>query len=955
MKALQLFFLLLLIVAAPVAAQPQPQPQPQKNSAPALLTGQVIVKFTPDAARSGISPLLLGGAVAEFGISDVGPWLNPTLVKWRMPFYKGSNQTQEAGLLRIALVRYSAALPPREVAQALAKLPGVEYAEPISRPRLLRTPNDPSIADQWYLQQISAFDAWDSVQADSTLLIAISDTGIEPDHEDLAAAIWKNPGENGTDSEGKEKSTNGKDDDGNGYVDDWRGYDFSGYDGLHPDNNPDPAGEAHGTESAGIAAAIGDNDRGIAGVAYGARLMSLKIATDGASPDLIGGYESILYAAKMGARVINCSWGDIVRSQAEQEVIDVATNTYKSLVVVAAGNNGLETPMYPASYRGALSVAATDDQDKRASFSRYNYYVDLAAPGTRLLTTDIGNSYRRDDGTSFACPIVAGAAALVMKKYPELSPEQVAEVLRASCDDITPLLPPQLANKFGSGRLNLYRAVTQGPAIRSARMIEYKLNDNSGDGIADAGEFVSIQLTVKNLLAPCDSLAVTMESANYPLIVVGNNRVRFNGLATGGTATSPTGNFGFTIPADIPANSELVLKVATITLDRTNYDYIILPISPTYQTTDLNNITATFNSTGNIAYNGLNRTQGDGFTYGASRRLLFHGGLVVGTDAGHVADVVRVGGLSQGTAQGFQMAKPYRLTVAADSSVQTGYALFNDSAMLAQSRIGVEVAMTTTEYRKTDLDNFVIVRYRLKNTSGAPLTNLHCGLYLDWDIGLDGLGDVAGFDPDSRMGYQQNPDAGQQKLLTGAAILEGNGDNFYAINNDDPENGVQIDFSPAKKWGKISGGLARTLSDPGDASMMIAAGPIAIAAGDTATVAFALLAATDFQALRQSVVRAKVAYNGSSPAPAEEPANSFTMLQSFPNPARGVVTIRWSNRPQRPAVLEVYNLVGETIMQLPVAAGVQQIQLPLQGLAAGLYQVALATGSQRAVGSFVVQ
>ena len=108
MKALQLFFLLLML-AAPIAAQSQPQ----QNSTPDLLTGQVIVKFTPDAARSGISPLLLGGAVAEFGISDVGPWLNPTLVKWRMPFYKGSNQTQEAGLLRIALVRYSAALPPR--------------------------------------------------------------------------------------------------------------------------------------------------------------------------------------------------------------------------------------------------------------------------------------------------------------------------------------------------------------------------------------------------------------------------------------------------------------------------------------------------------------------------------------------------------------------------------------------------------------------------------------------------------------------------------------------------------------------------------------------------------------------------------------------------------------------------------------------------------------------------
>ena len=948
MKALRLFLLMLLAVATLPAQTGQPH-----TVGSDLVPNRVLVKFTRDAARSGITPLLLGGVAAQFGISDVRPWLNPALVKWRMAMYKSTSQSQEAGLLRIAVVEYSASVDPRHVAQSLAKLPGVEYAEPIGRLRLLLQPNDPSLADQWYLEKISAMEAWDSVQADSTLLIAITDTGIEPDHEDLAAAVWKNPGENGTDSEGKEKSTNGKDDDGNGYVDDWRGYDFSGYDGLHPDNNPSPAGEGHGTEGAGIAAGIANNDRGIAGVAYGARLMSLKIATDGASPDLVNGYESILYAAKMGAQVINCSWGDVVRSRAEQEVIDVAVGNYNAVVVAAAGNNGLETPMYPASYRGVISVAATDEEDRRASFSRYNYFVDLAAPGTRLLTTDIGNSYRRDDGTSFACPMVAGAAALLIKKYPGLDPEQIAEVLRSSCDDITGLLPPQVVNKFGAGRLNLSRAVTQGPAVRSARMVEYKLNDQNGDGIPDAGEQVSIQVTIKNLLAPTDSLAVTMESANYPSLVIGNNHVKFNNLATGATATSATGNFTLKISSQMVANSELVLKVTTTTLDRVNHDYITLQISPTYQTTDLNKITATFNSTGNIAYNGLNRGQGDGFTYGTSRRLLFHGGLVMGSAADHVADVVRVGGLSQGTAQGFQMVKPYRLTVAPDSSVQTGRALFNDSAMLKESRIGVEVALTTTEYREAASENFVILRYRLKNISGAPIANLHCGLYLDWDVGLDGLGDVAGYDSAFRLGYQQNPGMEQNKIYTGAAILEGEGDNFYAINNDDPENGVQVDFSPAKKWGKISGGLARTLSDPGDASMMIAAGPLSIAAGDTTTVAFALLAAQDFQTLRQSVAQAKKVYNGTSVVP-EEPVVS-PLLQVFPNPARGSVMVEWSDAAQRPGAIEVHDLLGREIVRVPVPSGSQRLQLPLHGVPAGLYRITLSAGNQRAVRNFIVE
>src|SRR5205823_2609379 len=149
--------------------------------------------------------------------------------------------------------------------------------EPVYVRHLAYTPNDPSLSLQPYLEQIKAIEAWDDVRADSAIIIAILDTGVDLDHPDLKDAIWLNPSETGLDDQGHDRRTNGIDDDGNGIVDDWRGYDFGGSDGHTPDNLPQAA-YFHGTHVAGLAAATGDNNIGIVGVGFGAKLMAVKIS-----------------------------------------------------------------------------------------------------------------------------------------------------------------------------------------------------------------------------------------------------------------------------------------------------------------------------------------------------------------------------------------------------------------------------------------------------------------------------------------------------------------------------------------------------------------------------------------------------------------------------------------------------------------------------------------------------
>jgi subtilisin family serine protease len=386
----------------------------------------------------------------------------------------------------------------KELVAELRKDPQVEYAELNLIMRSQIVPNDPyysssgawgqSFRDLWGIQKISAETAWNT-STGQDVIVAVSDTGVDYNHEDIAGNIWQNPGETGLDSQNRDKKTNGVDDDNNGFVDDWHGWDFVTFDGTPAENDPmDENG--HGTHVAGTIAATGNNGIGIIGVAYGARIMpvrGLDASGFGSTEDLV---KTILYAADNGAKVINASWGGFA-DEPEQTLIDAiayAHDTKGVVVVAAAGNSTSDVGTQkrgftPANIRNVITVSAYDHTDTIASFSNFGQKIDVAAPGggdsgnifvphrsiLSLLSSAakadltesgqliVGGKYLRQAGTSMASPHAAGVAALIRSLHPEFLPEQVRQALRLGSDDVD---APAFDINSGYGRINAAKSLT---------------------------------------------------------------------------------------------------------------------------------------------------------------------------------------------------------------------------------------------------------------------------------------------------------------------------------------------------------------------------------------------------------------------------------------------------------------------------------------------------------------
>ncbi len=305
---------------------------------------------------------------------------------------------------------------------------------------------------------VDAPEAWEITTGSPDTVTVIIDTGILYTHPDLAGSMWKNPGE---------IPGNRKDDDGNGFVDDVYGYDFVNNDG-------DPLDDMfHGTHVAGIVGATGNNGSGIAGVAYGSRLMALKILDKSGEGDVSNAVRAIDYAVMMkqrgvNIRVMNASFGGGDDTAALREALQRA-NGAGILFVAAAGNSTADNdaaPVYPASYRmpNVLSVLAVDSFGGLASFSNYGATtVDVGAPGDNILSTVTFNFYFPLSGTSMASPFVAGIAALVASAHPELSPAEIRSRIIATAKPDSALTGKCL----GGGIASAFSAITgqRGPAV----------------------------------------------------------------------------------------------------------------------------------------------------------------------------------------------------------------------------------------------------------------------------------------------------------------------------------------------------------------------------------------------------------------------------------------------------------------------------------------------------------
>lgn len=321
----------------------------------------------------------------------------------------------------------------------------------------LLTPNDP-IYPQWYTDKIKAPQAWDTTTGSSTITIAVIDTGFALNHEEMSGRWHLNSGENGS---GKE--SNGVDDDGNGFVDDWRGWDFiyGDNDPIAGSNNPNGSGVSHGTHTAGLVAATGNNNKGVASINWAAKIIPLQALGDSGSGFTSDIAEAIEYAVDQGADIISMSLGQSGADSFLKSKLDYAKNN-GVLVIAASGNDGCDCILYPANYPQVLAVGATTSTDARASFSSFGGNLDVVAPGSGTLRTPTwtasnGTSAYTDGnihGTSYATPIVAGLAGLIKGQDATLTHDELANAITDQADKVSGMNGQTWHEKYGYGRIN---------------------------------------------------------------------------------------------------------------------------------------------------------------------------------------------------------------------------------------------------------------------------------------------------------------------------------------------------------------------------------------------------------------------------------------------------------------------------------------------------------------------
>jgi hypothetical protein len=426
-----------------------------------------------------------------------------------------------------------------QIVNELQDDPEVEYAEPVFLGEIEAEPNDALYSLQHYLPQILAPEAWDIGYGDSTVIVGIIDTGVDWDHEDLVDVIWSN----------EDEVLDGTDTDGNGYVDDIRGWDFvrdvsdivwPGEDGEDQDNDPMDF-DGHGTGVSGVVAAQTNNNLGVASVASGARIMPLRCGlhtSDG------GGIvpsewcaEAYIYAADNGAHITNQS-----SQNHGQLIVDAALYATRNgvLVIESAGNSDLEPePSALGSQSWVMSVAAVNKFDQIAFYSGAGEFVDISAPGgewqvindpnngllnTALYPSDFygGERYYNWQGTSFAAPLTASVAALVKSHNPGMTVVDLFSRIVGTADDIDGL-NPGFEGLLGSGRVNVYRALTEEvhaePEFTIVKSEILEDEGGNGNGKLDPGEDATLRLTLKNWQEASGITAILGADSEWPITI----------------------------------------------------------------------------------------------------------------------------------------------------------------------------------------------------------------------------------------------------------------------------------------------------------------------------------------------------------------------------------------------------------------------------------------------------
>ncbi|MDT3738141.1 MAG: S8 family serine peptidase [Candidatus Kapabacteria bacterium] len=624
----------------------------------------------------------------------------------------------EEKLLRTFTINYNSEMEPEEYCRhLLLSNPAVEIAEPCYVPILMSyVPNDPLVSNQdEYLQLISAYEAWDIEKGNPDVIIGISDSGTNQQHEDIVDNLGINQGEIPLD---------GLDNDSNGYIDDYAGYNFSWQSTSQLPGDTYNNSETHGQQVTGIAAAKTDNGIGIAGIGFKSRVFPLKII-EGAS--LKYAYESIVYAAVRGLKVINCSWGVVKPySDIDQSIINYALSKDVSIVAAAGNTSGKATKydiFYPADYYGVLGVGEVNANDRLTSSSSIASGCRILAPGDNYMTTTNTGYFPCDGGTSFASPVVAGAVALARSRFPQLSGLQAIEFVRQAVDvhqnfslNDRSLIP---------GRINLLKAVSVNPFSIPAILPEkYRYFDRNGEE-TDRFSFndrVNIKIIAKNVLGSASNLDFKLSIAHDPANSVSLRDSTFHLDLVEAGQLIEISNFSLQVIQNYSGN--VIMRVDII--GENGYkDFFKFNFVPAKGISTFSNeqIKFSMSDIGEFGYSTNSAVvSGSGFTYQNYGNQIYRNSSIMFSAS---PDKI-IYNSSVNKIYGFGAAKGF-------VSPERNIGIYDDSKA-GSNRLGIGITQKITfpaPNSKAVRFEFSIMNYSEFITDGA------LGIYIDWDVGAD--------------------------------------------------------------------------------------------------------------------------------------------------------------------------------------------------------------------------
>jgi len=426
----------------------------------------------------------------------------------------------------ISLLLSLVVLLPINLNQSFIKFPALAHACINDCPIVIqKTVNDPLFSNQTNLNQINIPQAWD-ITTGKNIIIALIDTGVAKQHEDLVGKLWVNA---------KEIPNNHRDDDGNGYVDDVNGYNFRQNSSNIADDN------GHGTSVASVIAANTNNAKGIAGINWRAKIMVLKALNKLGGGEYAHVAKAIRYAVNNGAELINMSFGTYINNSELEQAVHYAVS--QGVVVIAAsGNNNQNKILYPAAYSDTIAVGAIDSNDVRASFSNFGDKLDIMAPGLNIVAANYERSdaYSSNSGTSYAAAHITGLISLILSLHPSLSPQEIRTIIKES------VKPKSDSLEYGAG------------------IIDAALVFNTAD-IASIALLAQATASTNNLLADgiqTTKVTVTVTSDGSPVIgrlieaQISDTQLKINNLTNHGSSvnlgtTDMVGKLYFTVSSCI--------------------------------------------------------------------------------------------------------------------------------------------------------------------------------------------------------------------------------------------------------------------------------------------------------------------------------------------------------------------------------------------------------------------